>query len=72
MDGKARLLEVIKEANKDEMMQKTKNTILLNISYEVLIEVIMQKDDTVLWEQLQALYVAKTLNDHLYMLKRVF
>lgn len=44
MDGKARLLEVIKEANKDEMMQKTKNTILLNISYEVLIEVIMQKD----------------------------
>ncbi|KAL3751810.1 hypothetical protein ACJRO7_012617 [Eucalyptus globulus] len=72
LEGKAQLPETMRDAKKDELMEKAKSIILLNLSDEVLIEVAEEEDAAALWAKLQALYVKKGLNNRLYMLKRMF
>lgn len=72
LQGKAKLPETMRDAEKDVLMTKARNLILLNLSDEVLIEVGEEKDTAALLAKLQALYVTKGLNNRLYMLKRIF
>ena len=72
LDGEDGLPIIMKAADKAELMKRAKSIILLNLSDEVLIEVVEEKDVAALWAKLQALYVTKGLNNRLYMLKRMF
>jgi len=65
LEGKAQLLETMRDAEKDELMEKAISIILLNLSDEVLLEVAKEEDAAALWAKLQALYVKKGLNNHL-------
>jgi len=72
LDGEDELPIIMKASERVELMQKAKSIILLNLSDEVLLEVIEEKDAAALWAKLQALYVKKGLNNRLYMLKKMF
>lgn len=67
MDGNDKLLEMMKEADKIELMDKTKNIILLNILDKVLMEVAKAKDVTVSWEKFELPYMMKVWNNRLYI-----
>ncbi|KAI6673870.1 hypothetical protein NL676_001776 [Syzygium grande] len=72
LDGEDELPIIMKATDKVDLMERAKSIILLNLSDEVLIEVVEEKDAAALWAKLQALYVTKGLNNRLYMLKRMF
>jgi len=62
----------MKEDDNVELMEKEKSIILSNLSNEVLIELVKEKDEAKLWAKLEKLYQMKVLNNHLYNLKMMF
>lgn len=56
----------MKDANKDELMKRAKSIITLNLLAKVLIKLAKEKDVAIVGK-LQALYVTKGLDIHLYM-----
>lgn len=62
----------MKETDKVEMVEGVNSIIPLNLWDEVLIVVVEENDAATMWAKLRALYVSKGLNNHLYILKRMF
>ena len=72
LEGKNTLPRTLLDVEKDAIIEKAHNTILLCLGDEVLREVSKEDIAAKLWLKLGSLYIMKSLTDRLYLKKRLY
>jgi hypothetical protein len=70
LKGKEALSKLLKEEDKEEIMEKAHSAIQLCLSNEVLHKVVKEDTTSKLWLKLESSYMTKSLTNHLYLKKR--